>query len=63
MYKIKGYLTQDWQLIKAYIAQGLVPGVAFRIDGGLEQDPVILNLDGNVLALRQAEFQGISCEG
>ena len=44
MYKVKGYLTKDWQLIKAFIAQGLVPGAAFCVDGSQEQDPVILNL-------------------
>jgi len=63
MYKVKSYLTKDWQLIKAFIAQGIVPGAAFCVDGSQEQDPVILNLDGNIIALRQAEFKGISCDG
>ncbi|MDA9832707.1 ferrous iron transport protein A [Gammaproteobacteria bacterium] len=62
MYTIKGYKTVDWALIGTYLAQGLVPGATFTLVSPDHLKTVWINLDGQVIALREQEFQGMMCD-
>jgi hypothetical protein len=61
MYTIKGYKTVDWTLVGTYLAQGLVPGAKFTLMSK-SKSTIWINLDGQVIALRDQEFKGMLCE-
>ncbi|MBM4211791.1 MAG: ferrous iron transport protein A [Gammaproteobacteria bacterium] len=62
MYKIKGYNTIDWALIGTYLAQGLVPGATFTLVSSPGPGTIWIDLDGQVIALRKQEFEGMLCD-